>query len=90
MARLDPGGDNHRMEQHLHDLDELAARLQQRLAADPNHPNAARMRADLARLEAWTTMDGKKDARDGQGVWGEPSRARRERGTALGKKGDEK
>lgn len=38
------------MEQNPKNLDHLAARMAQRLAADPNHPAAQRMRADLARL----------------------------------------
>lgn len=38
------------MEQNSKNLDHLAAQLAQRLKADPNHPAAQRMRADLARL----------------------------------------
>lgn len=38
------------MEQHTNNLNDLAAQLAKRLQADPNHPAAHRMRADLARL----------------------------------------
>lgn len=40
------------MEQNADRLNDLAARLAQRLETDPDHPAAARMRADLDRHRA--------------------------------------
>ena len=50
------------MEQNPKNLDHLAAQLAQRLAADPNHPAANRMRQDLARLARARKMEDATDS----------------------------